>query len=162
MTEETTTRQKRRHLSREEQSSHAQAFSTHAQAFNTRARTLLCARGTFTTPCLRLSRPPRVCLAVLPQGRDNSLAKAPTPQPQGHSLPPIGSPNPAPFPRQPCTPPTNTNAPAKSFPCPCLRLWQSLAGLADQGREVVAVVHVGNVEVVLRSVVRRSQFHAPE
>ena len=42
------------------------------------------------------------------------------------------------------------------------RLWQGLTGLADKRRQIIAVVHVFDEEIVFRAVVRRTHFDAAQ
>lgn len=43
-----------------------------------------------------------------------------------------------------------------------LRLWQCLTGLADKRRQIIAVVHVFDEEIVFRAVVRWTHFNAAQ
>ena len=43
-----------------------------------------------------------------------------------------------------------------------LRLWQYLTGLADKCRQIIAVVHIFDEEVVFRAVVRWTHFNAAQ
>ena len=43
-----------------------------------------------------------------------------------------------------------------------LRLWQCLTALADKCRQIIAVVHIFDEEVVFRAVVRRTHFNAAQ
>ena len=43
-----------------------------------------------------------------------------------------------------------------------LRLWQCLNGLADKRRQIIAVVHIFNEEIVFRAVVGRTHFDAAQ